>query len=341
MAETLSLGKVDRLLLFGGARLMHKFAPRAKKLGWPVVVFSSGRHLDEAVELEGLTLRDSLQAAGIPFYSSDEINADPAALEHVTPTTLAIAMGAAWVFDKEFAARFNGRLLDFMGIRLPLYRGGAHYTWQILAGDRRGGLNLQVIEGGLETFHRGPLVAQATYPVPARCRIPLDYFEAALPREIAFLEKFLAQAKKNKPFRLIRLKEESSTYWPFLHTPTHGWIDWSWDARALERFVCAFDDPYAGASTMYQGRKLRLKQAWFSRESTDHHPFHAGVVYRKVGSTVFVAARGGGLRVDRLLDDAGQDASADLPLGARLHTPADRLAAALGFSAVYGAKGLE
>ena len=332
---------IDNVMLFGGARLLADFAAHLKKERWKTTVFSSARHLDEAIDEKGTTLARFLDGLGVPYFSSDDINTDPRVAERRTAGTLGIAMGAAWMFDEAFARAFDGRLLDFMGIRLPEYRGGAHYTWQILAGNRRGACNLQVILGGAETFHRGPVVMTKTYEFPASCRIPLDYFAAAVPRERAFLDQFLKQVRRGADFKPRALDESSATYWPFLHTKTQGFVDWRWTAEEIERFVRAFDEPYAGASTFLRGRRLHLKSSRLEKTKERFHPFHAGLVYRLHGGRAYVAAKGGALSFGRVLDENGADALSSLKLGDRLTTPAANLESALEFSAEYGARGVK
>ena len=328
-------------MLFGGARLLADFAAYLKKDRWKAVVFSSLRHLNEAVTDEGVTLADHLTKLGVPFYSSDDINTDPRVARHLTRGTLGIAMGAAWLFEKRFAQRFSGRLLDFMGIRLPEYRGGAHYTWQILAGNRRGACNLQVIQGGRDTFHLGPIIKTREYAFPPSCRIPLDYFAHAVPQERVFLGEFLKEIRTVRDFKLRQLDESSSSHYPFLHTMTQGLIDWRWNAEEIERFIRAFDEPYAGASTFLRRRRLHLKSASLERMREDFHPFHAGLIYRLNDEGIFIAARGGALRVGRILDEKGRDASGVLRLGDRLTTSSSLLESAMSHSVEYGARGVQ
>lgn len=332
---------IDNIMLFGGARLLADFAAHLKQARMKTVVFSSPRHLEESVADDGTTLAGHLKKLGVPFYSSDDINSDPRVARHLTPGTLGIAMGAAWLFEKPFARRFDGRLLDFMGIRLPEYRGGAHYTWQILADNRRGACNLQVIEGGKDTFHLGPIVKTRDYAFPRACRIPLDYFASAVPQERAFLDQFLKEVRAGRDFKLRRLDESASSHYPFLHTKTQGFIDWSWTAEEIERFIRAFDEPYAGASTFLGRRRLHLKSASLVRTHERFHPFHAGLIYRLHGGGMFLAARGGALRVGRALDEEGRDALAGLRIGDRLTTPAASLDNAMQYSAEYGARGVQ
>jgi hypothetical protein len=337
---TVSFGKIDRIALFGGSWLMGALLRSLSGRSFQVKLFAAARHLDDAVEADGATLRAIAEAAGIPYCSTDDINTEPELAEFVTPRALGLALGAAWVFESETAARFSGKLLDFMGIALPRYRGGAHYTWQILAGNRQGSCNLQVIHGGLETFHKGEIIRREDYFFPASARIPQDYFDAAVPRELAFLEAFFDELAREAEFPVQSLQESASSYFPFLYTRRHGLIDWSWSASEIERFVCAFDRPYPGASTFLSGRRLHLRGCHAEPTEGYFHPFQAGLVYRKSPGCVYVAARDGALVIESVTDEAGADCLDALRLGERLHTPRAALEEAMTFNAEYTAAGL-
>jgi methionyl-tRNA formyltransferase len=132
-----------------------------------------------------------------------------------------------------------------------------------------------------------------------------------------------------------------STYWPRLSTHHHGFIDWSWSAADLERFICAFDDPYAGASTYWNGQRVRLKRV-FSDAGLTFHPFQSGIVYRKTADTLWVAASGGGLALQSVSnDDDGLDCRAKVRLGDRFSTPAAVLEQAQEFRAIFLPSGLK
>lgn len=65
------------------------------------------------------------------FHASDDFNRDPVAPEFLGHPFLGIGACAAWTFSADFVSRFADQLLDFMGIPLPRYLGGAHNAWMI------------------------------------------------------------------------------------------------------------------------------------------------------------------------------------------------------------------
>ena len=69
--------------------------------------------------------------------------------------------------------------------------------------------------------------------------------------------------------------EYLSIYWPRLSTEHHGYVDWSWSLKDIERFICAFDEPYPGASTYIGSRKVHLKEGYADFNDGLFHPFQS------------------------------------------------------------------
>jgi len=335
-----NFGQIDRVALFGGSWLMAALCKSLVQRDLELMLFTSPRHLDDPVEKDRTTFREIVERLGVPYCSTEDINAEPTLLSFLTPSTLGLALGAAWIFEKELVSQFNGKLLDFMGIALPQYRGGAHYTWQILRKNKQGCCNLQVVHGGIETFHKGEIIKRKEYFFPASVRIPQDYFDAAIPHELAFLEEFFDEVARGEDFELQPLQESFSIYFPFLHTLKHGFIDWRWSIEEIERFICAFDRPYAGASTFVQGTRVFLSDCHAEYSDGPFHPFQCGLIYRRTAVAVYVATQDGSIVIRSVLDESGQSLLESLQLGQRFHTPQSYLEAALQFDAVYDAHGV-
>lgn len=326
--------KIDNLVLFGGSRSLADCAFfAAAKLPCRLSVWSAPRHLDEKVPGRGKTLRQILRAGKIELHETADINRETGLRKSITKNTLGLGFGAAWIFEKPLVRKFaRGHLLDLMGIDLPRYRGGAHYTWQILHGNRKAAVNLQIIEGGLAAFHRGRIIKRAEFGLPAEAKLPIDCFEYLAAKELNFLKEFFRDLAAGKNFPLTKLDETKSSYYPFLSTVNQGWINWSWSGEEIARFINAFAAPYAGASTMLLGKRVSFGSCELLPPEEYYHPFTAGLVVRQDKRGVYVAARGA------LLHFAGLK---NVNLGDRFYTPSHVLDEAMAFTAIYGAEGLK
>jgi len=321
---TITLGPIHRLLLLGGGDLLLRLAEQSRTRGFAVDVLTSPRHAEEAGS-SGRRLTDGLGALGIePRVIAEFDKPETAQLIGDISDTFALSIGAAWIFRKDtINARFGDKLFNAHGTRLPQNRGGGGYSWQILMGNRFGFCQVHQVDGGLDS---GPILVSDEFIFPHNCRVPADYATYAVQKNLRFLGELLDSLRRGaRTFALKPQHEYLSTHWPRLHTPTQAWIDWRWTATFLERFVCAFDDPYSGAQTTWQGRTVRLKQAFASFEDGVFHPFQAGLVYRNNGRWLCIACEDGSLVVEDVRDEAGVDLRSRIRPGDALATPSEKL----------------
>lgn len=335
-------GRVTHVALIGGGDLMLRTARLARDAGLAATVVLAPRHAVEPLPLAGVKTHDAFAAGGFAIHVVDDINTWPdlGAADWTGAYALALGFGPSWIFGKAVLARFGAGMINFNGIPVPRYLGGAHYTWQILNGDRTSGCILQEITTEID---RGPILRRELFELPATVRVPDDYFRANFEVGCRFMEDAIADIRGDKPFPAIDFAtfDEDRLYFPRLHTLENGWIDWSWAAADIERFCCAFDRPYAGASTFVDGSLVRLKDVRLADASEALHPFVAGLVVRRAAGEAWVAAMGGLLAVGAASLEDGRDASGLLKEGHRLHTPPDRLSRALTFRPALTSRGFD
>lgn len=335
----MKFNKINKIILIGGSFSLKEFAKEIAKSDLDLVVFSSKRHLEEL--LGDISLKDALEKIGVSYYQSSDINDDKNLVKEVNENTLGIAMGAPWIFEKKTVNLFaKNHLLDFMNIDLPRYRGGAHYTWRTLNQNRKGSLNIQIIEGGPDSFQKGGVISREDFIFPVIFTNPLDCINFALKKEINFLKKFLINTKKGKNFKISGLSEKDSSYYPFLFTKANGLINWSWAGKDIYLFIKAFDEPYPGAATYLNGRKTFLKNCYLLKAPERYHPFASGIVIRKNKEGIFVATIGHLLMIKIVLNEKKENIVDSIKLGARFYTPNAKLYQAMTFRADYSDKGL-
>ena len=335
-ATTLRLGRIDTYVLLGGGSLLPEYAARLQADGLRVRVVTSPRHMQEVVA-PGRTLAQWLAAERIESRVCDDVGDGRAIIDDDVEGALGLSFGAAWIFHKPLIDRFAGRLLNIHGARFPLDRGGGGFTWQILRDNRLGACLIHQVDEGVDT---GPIVKYREFVYPASCRIPKDYNEVCLRQTRSFLEEFFREVREEATFTRMAQPAHVSTYWPRLSTEHHGYIDWRWDLHDLERFICAFDEPYQGASTFLRGRRVFVKDCLVNVNDGPFHPFQQGLIYRISDDGIFVATEGGGLVIRTVQDERGADIRETMCAGDRFHTPIEALERARQFRAVYNATGL-
>lgn len=325
----LTIGPLRKLLLFGGGELLVDLAVWAKQYGFDVGVITSPRHASEALPILGKSLSVVLASKGILTTVTEDIASEKAKRaigeSNDIGSAFSLSLGAAWIFKKDFIDKHLGGLLfNLHGSRLPQNRGGGAFSWQILTGNRFGFCTLHLVDDGVDT---GDIVAYEEFIYPSACRTPADYMKQYNEKNFSFLTNLLSSLHtESGEFSLTAQPDYLSTYWPRLNTAEQAWIDWAWSAYQLERFVCAFDDPYCGAQTTWRGRTVRIKKAFVNYQDGIFHPFQTGFVYQNNGKWLCIACDGGSIVAESVIDEHNNSILSEIRVGDAFHTPVERLA---------------
>ncbi len=133
---------------------------------------------------------------------------------------------------------------------LPRWRGAAPIQAAIMAGDSETGVTIMQMDPGLDT---GPMLLQESVPIdPAATAATMHEVLAELGARLIL--RALAETPRPVP-----QPDEGVTYAPKLSRDS-GRIDWTRDARAIERQVRAFD-PWPGTFTILHGKMLKVLAA--------------------------------------------------------------------------------
>jgi len=146
----------------------------------------------------------------------------------------------------------------FIGLHnslLPRGRGGSPLVWSIINGDKQVGFSLFSFTAGMD---EGAIWAQASIPLEDQ-----DYVSDVLgkleEKTIEVLrERYLSILKG--AIEPVEQKHEQATYCA-QRSPDDGKVDWSQPARDVYNFIRAQSDPYPGAFTYYESRRLRIWKA--------------------------------------------------------------------------------
>jgi methionyl-tRNA formyltransferase len=137
---------------------------------------------------------------------------------------------------------------------LPRYRGAAPIPASILAGDGTTGVTIMRMDEGMDT---GAILAQAECPIA-----PGDT-TATLTAKLANLgAQLLPEVLPGWLAREVEVRPQDNSLATYCHplTKEDGLLDWSQAAAYLDRQVRACD-PWPGAYTTWQGRRLKVLRA--------------------------------------------------------------------------------
>lgn len=334
----IELAPAKRWLLMGDGPLLLLVATELAARGMPFHVACGMRHLDATLPEDNRTLRQALEDSQLPAWEVEDIHSDQRVLDWLNQPTIGLSIGAPWLLRQDFIERFERRLFNSHGARLPRDRGGGGYSWRILRNDRQGYSVLHELTPGVD---KGGIVKLKEYLFPPSCRIPVDYHAYASSQDATILLSLVEDAARGVALQVMSQPEYLSTYWPRLHTLTNGAIDWNWTLLQIERFINAFDRPFPGAFTFINGERCQLRGCQATTDDGIFHPFQAGLVYRKSSLGLLVAVADGSLIVTEVLDSDGNTITEEIRLGDRFHTPPDVLSRALRFRPKYSALGMQ
>jgi aminopeptidase-like protein/methionyl-tRNA formyltransferase/RimJ/RimL family protein N-acetyltransferase len=334
--NSMNFGDVKRIIVLGGTSPMVEALKILQNKNVEFYVFSSERHLKE--KINGQVLEAILKALNISFFDSPDINNDEKLKELVNENTIAISFSSAWIIKQSTIDLFGGKIVNLHETRLPQNRGGGGCSWQILRGNKLGACTLHLVDAGIDS---GDIIMTKEFIYPETCKKPIDYTDYYFHQDKEFVEIFFDKILNHEDFLLQNQNENFSSYWPRLNTKLNGFIDWSWELRDIYRFICAFDDPYDGASSYLNGKRVYFKDCLMDVNYGEFHPFQIGLVFRINFDAVFIATKTGTIIVKTVLDEQGKDIKSNVRVGDRFITPQNKLEEAISKRIVYTAKGLK
>lgn len=250
---------------------------------------------------------------------------------------LGLSFGAPWKFSKEVIDLFNGKLYNLHSLPLPIYRGGASFSWQILNQSKIGTCLIHQVN---EYYDEGKIAGYESFRYSQAVKIPLHYENELLERNKQFIINFIDQLLDGKDLELTGQPHYLSTYFPRLNTDVHGFINWGWNNKEIHNFICAFDMPYKGASTFYRGKRVHIRNVDTDLSDGNFHSFLSGLIYRKEKSELYVASPGGSLVIKEINTEGGDSIFNEIVLGDRFYTPTEKLENAMRTRTFFNAKGV-
>lgn len=183
---------------------------------------------------------------------------------------------------------------------LPRYRGGSAVNWQVIRGETKTGVSVFWVDAGIDT---GPIVLQKEAAIGPDATAGSLYYETLFPLGVATVLESVELIAADRAPRIAQ-DESMATYDP-LCRDEHAAIDW---ARPVDEVYNSIRgcDPQPGAYTVFAGEKLRL----YDCRKTEGGGARPGEVIDVTGGLT-VAARAGGIRINRVRCGAAKVSAAD------------------------------
>jgi methionyl-tRNA formyltransferase len=296
---------ISRLIVVGRGPHVVCALRAAIEEGIDNVFFSSPRLADD----EGVR---SARSLSVNFNECTKLS-----MEDLVPFSdsgaFLLSVGSPFILSDQTIELFDGRMVNLHGGSLPLFRGGGTYSWQILMNAFDGASTVHSIAPEIDA---GEIISQRKFRFPDSCRLPRDFLGHQWREDIIHLKAFLRRLFENEPFQRQTQDEDLATYFPRLHTETHGYLDVSWPVDDAARFIRAFSHPYPGAISFLGNERIRLFDASVKKiDEPDFHPFQFGLVINRTKDQLEIAANGGRLVISEF------SCQSMIKVGDRIYTP--------------------
>ena len=225
-------------------------------------------------------VKEKAISLGIPVYQPERIRQDEAffqRLRELSPDCIVVA-AFGQILPKRILDLPRYGCINIHGSILPRYRGAAPIQWAVINGDKESGVTIMQMAEGLDT---GDMLDVARLPLSA------DETGGSLFDKLSQLgaRRIIAvlDALEKGGVHAVPQPEEGVTYAGKMEK-NMGLIDWSKDARSIERLIRGCT-PWPGTFSYLKGKMLKIWEAEVPEDSAEEKE-------RTLPGTVKAAAKG-------------------------------------------------
>jgi methionyl-tRNA formyltransferase len=192
--------------------------------------------------------------SGLPLYVARN-RADSERIILECAPDICIVVGWYWLIGKQVLDKVPRGLMGIHLSLLPAYRGGAPLVWSIINGEKEVGFSMFSFTEGMDD---GDIWFAKGIPVKPEDTVKtlLEEIESTAVAELAtHYGSILDGTLKPVPQR-----HEDATYCA-MRSPEDGLIDWTRPASYVHNFIRAQTNPYPGAFSFLDGRKVTVLDA--------------------------------------------------------------------------------
>lgn len=219
----------SRVILLGSGKLAWQCAAECKKRLDNVEVLEY--RVTDSTVLQKLCLKDNIRYLCCDREQLREI------LSAAAEETLVVSAGNTWLIPKEIVAKENLYIINWHNALLPRHKGRNAEAWSIYEGDPQTGITWHRLTAAVDA---GDVVLQKSIELDneitalelfrQQCEMGAESF-----REI--LETLLIKQCELRP----QAEEENCTMHYSHEVPNGGYLDMSWGAEKMSRFLRAMD----------------------------------------------------------------------------------------------------
>lgn len=200
---------------------------------------------------------DLAEKYNIPLFKIRNIN-DEKTLKQIQKLNPDISFVVGWsqLVKREYLSLSKNRCIGIHPTLLPKHRGRAPLPWAIIFGLRKTGVTMFYIK---EEADNGDIIGQVEVDITDEDDAK-SLYQKILAAHVKLIEEYFPLILSGNAPRIPQ-DERRASYWT-KRVPRDGIIDWNTCACSLYDWIRALTDPYPGAFTFLNDKKLFV---WKSR----------------------------------------------------------------------------
>jgi len=211
------------------------------------------------------------------------------------------AIGWRWIIKDE------GKLIVFHDSLLPKYRGFSPLVNCMINGDQMGGVTALFANS---EYDRGEVIAQKSFNISYPIKLK-DVINKVSPIYFDLVSKIYILIDKEEEIESVKQDESKATYSPWLDDEDY-YVDWTWSANKLKKFVDAVGYPYDYARAYLNGKTVKLINVSVADDVVVEHRMRSlGKVLFSHGGVPSVVCGIGMLSLDEVRDECGNTIDVD------------------------------
>ena len=194
----------------------------------------------------------------IPFFKGNPRDGKAQQFLNENSCDVLISINYLFLIEPDLINHPNILAFNVHGSLLPKYRGRTPHVWSIINNEKKTGITAHLIDEYCDT---GDIIEQIVVPIDVNDTgniILKKYSELYFPLIVSVID----QIESNNLNYLIQNNENATYYGK--RTPDDGLINWDWQKERINNWVRAQANPYPGAFTFYEGKKIIIDQIKYS-----------------------------------------------------------------------------
>lgn len=180
-------------------------------------------------------------------------------------------------------------LIVFHDSLLPKYRGFAPLVNCLVNNENQGGVTALFANS---EYDKGDMIAQKSFEIGYPLKIN-QAIEKVEPLYFELVDEIYSKIQNDDELKAVKQDESKATYSLWLDTEDY-FIDWSWSAVKIKRFVDAVGYPYDNAKAYLNDEIVKFLDVEVAEDvAVEHRERHIGkVIFKKDGKPVIVCSDG-------------------------------------------------